>query len=325
MNQASVRMLNLSGNPTGNMYQALFDSSHPQLSALIRRGAGETQWTYNDGQTSRTLAGIATSLRQTDSEWGVVVVLDDITHLVKSQREMAWREVARRIAHEIKNPLTPIKLSAQRLQRRLGNLAGKDGLLLKECTETIVKHSDELKEMVNEFSSFARLPEISVAPNDLNAALQETVKLYSQAHPQITFSAELEPRMPVFEFDRDQIKRVFVNLLDNAVAAMSERGGKVRMTTHYNDRLKIAAISIRDTGPGMTEEVKARLFEPYFSTKREGTGLGLAIVKRIINDHDGFIRVQSDPAPGPNQGTEFLIELPTSPRQTTDQVRETVT
>src|SRR5690242_9962159 len=134
---------------------------------------------------------------------------------------MAWREVARRIAHEIKNPLTPIKLSAQRLQRRFKDLKGRDGNLLRECTETIIKHTDELKEMVNEFSNFARFPESSPAPNHLNGALTEVITLFKQAHPDITIESKLEERMPIFEFDRDHIKRVMINLFDNAVAALN--------------------------------------------------------------------------------------------------------
>jgi two-component system, NtrC family, nitrogen regulation sensor histidine kinase NtrY len=234
--------------------------------------------------------------------------------LIKGQREMAWREVARRIAHEIKNPLTPIKLSAQRLQRRFKDHHDRDGLLLKECTETIIKHTDELKEMVNEFSNFARFPESSPAPNALNEALSEVLTLFQQAHQEILFKAELDLDLPVFEFDRDQIKRVLINLIDNAVAALmdlpQERPKKIRIGTFYNQELQMAVIEVEDNGFGMDEDVKARVFEPYFSTKAQGTGLGLAIAKRIVNDHDGFIRVKSNPG----SGSHFIVELPTAHR-----------
>jgi two-component system nitrogen regulation sensor histidine kinase NtrY len=260
----------------------------------------------------RTLSAVVTRLREANpqfgDQFGAVAVIDDMTHLIKGQREMAWREVARRIAHEIKNPLTPIKLSAQRLQRRLGEYGGKNGEILQECTETIIKHTDELKEMVNEFSNFARFPEVSPMPNDLNAALGEVIKLYSQAHPDTQFKAALEARLPIFEFDRDQIKRVAINLLDNAIAVKPRQ---IQIATHYNDQLQMAVIEVSDNGPGMGEDVKARVFEPYFSTKTGGTGLGLAIAKRIVNDHDGFIRVQSVLG----EGTKFVIELPTAVRQ----------
>ncbi|OFZ00612.1 MAG: hypothetical protein A2Z97_13725 [Bdellovibrionales bacterium GWB1_52_6] len=270
-----------------------------------------TQWNFGSGENNKVLSVIATTLRESDAHWGVVVVIDDMTHLIKGQREMAWREVARRIAHEIKNPLTPIKLSAQRLQRRLGHYKGMEGALLQECTETIIKHTDELKEMVNEFSSFARLPEATPVPNDINAALAEVIALYQQAHSQIAYRVELEPKIPIFDFDREQMKRVAINLLDNAMAALNSMAHskvqrQVRIATHFNEILQMVVVEVADNGPGMTDEVKARVFEPYFSTKAEGTGLGLAIVKRIVNDHDGFIRVHS----GPGEGTRFLIELP---------------
>jgi len=272
------------------------------------------QWNFRSAANIKALAAVATPLRDSPYTlpWGAVVVIDDMTHLIKGQREMAWREVARRIAHEIKNPLTPIKLSAQRLQRRMGNLGGKDGALLQECTETIIKHTDELKEMVNEFSNFARFPEASPAPHDLNHAIREVVNLFEQAHPGIQFKFDIDTKLPIFEFDRDQIKRVMINLFDNAISALtSAPNGKLKMValeTHYHDQLHMAVIIVKDTGPGMTEDVKARMFEPYFSTKAEGTGLGLAIAKRIVNDHDGFIRVHS----APGEGTQFLIELPTA-------------
>ncbi len=285
-------------------------------------GMGEpelTQWNVHLGESVQVLSAIATPLQEGGAQWGVVSVIDDMTHLIKGQREMAWREVARRIAHEIKNPLTPIKLSAQRLQRRLGALAGRDGALMKECTDTIIRHTDELKEMVNEFSNFARFPEASPAPHDLNKALGDVLPLFEQAHPSIGFKVELEPRMPIFEFDRDQIKRVVINLLDNAVAALNSlpvgAPKRINVSTFFNEELKIAVVEIGDNGPGISEDVKARIFEPYFSTKTEGTGLGLAITKRIINDHDGFIRVHS----AVGEGTRFVIELPTTVRNQLEQ------
>lgn len=291
----------------------------PLLPAIARALEGVPsevpQWNVREGDAHRVLSAVVTPLRQSDRSWGAVVVIDDVSHLVKDQREMAWREVARRIAHEIKNPLTPIKLSAQRIQRRFGDYGGRDGAILKECTETIVRHTDELKQMVNEFSNFARFPEITPSPNDLNAALTEVARLYAQAHAGIHFDLRAEAGLPVFDFDRDQIKRVIINLFDNAVAALSAGTAKtprVTVTTHYNEELKLAMIEIQDNGPGMPESVLDRVFEPYFSTKAQGTGLGLAIAKRIVNDHSGFIRVHSEPG----RGTRFLIELPTArPKQ----------
>jgi two-component system, NtrC family, nitrogen regulation sensor histidine kinase NtrY len=271
------------------------------------------QWSFKSGEETRVLAAVATPLRDGGVTWGAVVVIDDMTHITKGQREMAWREVARRIAHEIKNPLTPIKLSAQRLQRRFSDSRGRDAELLQECTETIIRHTDELKEMVNEFSNFARFPEISPEENDLNLALSEVAALFQPAHPGVVFKMNLESKLPPFEFDRDQVKRVVINLFDNAIAALEgsqARSRWVALATHYNEKLRMAVIEVTDNGPGMTEDVRNRVFEPYFSTKSEGTGLGLAIAKRIINDHDGFIRVTS----APGEGTRFVIELPTGRR-----------
>jgi two-component system nitrogen regulation sensor histidine kinase NtrY len=296
--------------------------------AGVVAGPESAQWSFHgSNEQSNSLSAVATPLHESEAHWGVVVVIDDMTYLIKGQREMAWREVARRIAHEIKNPLTPIKLSAQRLQRRLGsgnNLKlAESQELLKECTDTIIKHTDELKEMVNEFSNFARFPEANPAPHDLNSAMTEVIKLFQQGHQEITFKVALEAKLPVFEFDRDQMKRVVINLLDNAIAALgnvpagSTQKRVVQFATHYHERLEMAVIEVGDNGPGMTEEVKGRVFEPYFSTKKEGTGLGLAIAKRIINDHDGFIRVHS----APDEGTKFVIELPTSQRLGTDRPR----
>jgi two-component system nitrogen regulation sensor histidine kinase NtrY len=294
-----------------------------------RRESEVKQWNlHGNGPSSSdpeneslVLTAVAKPLKESETNWGAVVVIDDMTHLIKAQREVAWREVARRIAHEIKNPLTPIKLSAQRLQRRFGDYRGRDVAIFKECTDTIIKHSDELKEMVNEFSSFARFPEISPAPNDINVALSEVLSLYVQAHSEVEFKVDLDRKVPTFEFDRDQIKRVVINLLDNAVAALrsrkSPKGAKISVLTHHNQQLQMVAIEVSDNGPGMTEEIKACVFEPYFSTKAEGTGLGLAIAKRIINDHDGFIRVHS----APGEGTRFLIELPASVRRTIEARR----
>ena len=163
--------------------------------------------------------------------------------------------------------------------------------------------------MVNEFSLFARLPEISPDLNHIDEMLRETVTLYSQAHPQVLIVYQPDTTLPAFEFDRDQMKRVLINLLDNAIAVLEgSPHPQITIKTHYHSQLKIAVIDFKDNGPGMTEDVKSRVFEPYFSTKSEGTGLGLAIVKRIISDHHGFIRVHSQPG----EGTQFLVELPTS-------------
>ena len=235
---------------------------------------------------------------------GMVAVLDDLTHLLKTQRMVAWKEVAKRIAHEIKNPLTPIKLSAQRLRKKYLGSFGEEGVF-DECTSTIIKQVDELKLLVNEFSNFARMPSVNPSPNDLNEIVLETASLYKAGQKKITYEVSTDDRLPFLDIDRDQIKRVLINLIDNATAAVGENGS-VRVETHFVPDLQLARLEVVDNGTGIPEEAKQKLFEPYFSTKRSGTGLGLAIVSNIISDHNGYIRVKDNfPA-----GTRFIIELP---------------
>ncbi len=236
---------------------------------------------------------------------GTVVVFDDLTHLIKAQRMAAWREVARRIAHEIKNPLTPIQLSAQRLRKRyLASFSGDDHVF-DQSTETIIKSVEELKNLVNEFSQFARMPAAQLAPCNLNDILAEAVTLYSEAHRQVNLSYSPDLAVPDLQLDRDQIKRVLINLLENAVAAV-DANGDVFVDSSYNPELKMASFSVADSGHGIAKEDKSRLFEPYFSTKKSGTGLGLSIVNTIITDHHGFIRVRDNEP----KGTRFIVELP---------------
>jgi two-component system nitrogen regulation sensor histidine kinase NtrY len=236
---------------------------------------------------------------------GTVVVFDDLTQLLKAQRMAAWREVARRIAHEIKNPLTPIQLSAQRLRRRYLDHFDTDDAVFDECTTMIIKQVDDLKTLVNEFSSFARMPASNPSINNLNDVLKEALVLYQEGHKEIDFQLQVDTSLPAFSLDQEQIKRVIINLLDNAVAAV-DGDGQISIETAFNDSLQIATIKISDNGCGIPAEDKPRLFEPYFSTKKTGTGLGLAIVSTIISDHNGYIRVRDNEP----QGTHFIVELP---------------
>ncbi len=297
-----------------NVLVGEYDELLVSITQVLDAGGKETIFKYLNiaGLEGRPLSLLVTitPLYDSDNKYlGLVLVLDDISHLIKAQREVAWREVARRIAHEIKNPLTPIKLSAQRLQKRyLGRLDENE--IFKECTDTIINQVDELKQMVNEFSQFARFPAANPLPNELNSALAESVGLFRQAHRNVVFEFLPDSNVPIFSFDRDQIKRAVLNLLDNAVAAMRDQdSGIVRVTTDYNSDSGLVTLTVSDSGPGIPEEVLPMLFEPYFSTKKEGTGLGLAIAKRIINDHDGYIRVSSNRKDG-KFSTCFTIELP---------------
>jgi two-component system nitrogen regulation sensor histidine kinase NtrY len=236
---------------------------------------------------------------------GMVLVFENITHLQKAQRAAAWREVARRIAHEIKNPLTPIQLSAQRLRKKYKDQFTNDGTVFDECTKIIINQTDEIKNLVNEFSNFARMPATNPLPNDLMQVINESVALFKEAHKHITFTVIEEQKPPLFDLDKDQMKRAIVNILDNAVGAI-EKKGTILVTASYDKTFQIAKIEIADTGCGIPHDQKKKLFEPYFSTKKSGTGLGLPIVNTIISDHNGYIRVRDNQP----KGTKFIIELP---------------
>lgn len=237
---------------------------------------------------------------------GAVIVVDDLTELEKAQRMAAWREVARRIAHEVKNPLTPIQLSAQRLRRKYGGLLEEEGSVLDECTRTIIDQVDHMKVLVNEFSRFARLPRVQLVPCNLESVVEESLALYRHSSSSIAFIMEKTGELPPLKLDRDQFKQVLINLLDNAVHAIGPSRGTVTMRLSHDPVLKIARLECADTGHGVSGVDKIRMFEPYYSTKEKGTGLGLAIVASIIADHNGFVRVYDNM---PN-GTVVVIELP---------------
>jgi two-component system, NtrC family, nitrogen regulation sensor histidine kinase NtrY len=201
--------------------------------------------------------------------------------------------------------LTPIQLSAQRLRRRYLEHFPSDDTVFDECTSMIIKQVDELKNLVNDFSSFARLPATNPTPNNLNQIISEALVLYQEGHRDIQFSFIPDPVVPVFHLDRDQIKRVIINLLENAVGAIAN-DGRIEVDSTYTPSLQMVTFTVADNGIGISAEDKPRLFEPYFSTKKSGTGLGLAIVSTIISDHNGYIRVK-DNFP---KGSRFIIELP---------------
>jgi len=247
-----------------------------------------------------------TALRdEAGQDLGLVLVFEDLTELERAQRLAAWREVARRIAHEVKNPLTPIKLAAQRLQRRFAGRLGEDAPIFDECTQVIINQADEIKNLVNEFSRFARLPQLTLAPQDLNQLVQETLLLYQEVQPRITLEFNPDPALPPLLLDREQVKRMLLNLLDNALGSIPGPGTITVSVTGDPAQERVQLI-VADTGVGVPDRDKIRIFEPYFSTKRGGTGLGLAIVNSIVAEHQGFLRVE-DNVP---QGTKFIIYLP---------------
>jgi two-component system nitrogen regulation sensor histidine kinase NtrY len=262
-----------------------------------------------------TVVVTAATLRDDDGKTlGVMIFIEDITQIQKVQRMEAWREVARRIAHEIKNPLTPIQLSAERLRKRYAKLLEGNGAILDKCTSTIIQQVNELKNLVNEFSHFARLPSAHLTTNDLNEIVQEALFLFKEGHNQIHFLFD-NGEIPPLELDREQIKRVVMNLLDNAVAAVADKG-EIRISTSHDASRAVVYLEVADNGCGVAPEVRARIYEPYFSTKKNGTGLGLTIVSQIIEDHRGYVRVR----PNEPKGAKFIVEFPV---QTANRLIET--
>ena len=236
---------------------------------------------------------------------GFVLVFEDLTELIKAQKTAAWREVAQRIAHEIKNPLTPIQLSAQRLRKKFFEKASDFEGIFDESTQVIVNEVTGLKRMVDEFSKFARMPAPQMVRESLHEVIREVVALYGGAHRDVEFIVNLDETLPPVNLDREQINRVFVNLFDNAVQAMSQKG-RLWVTTKYEPKRHKVVVSVADEGAGINPDDQDKLFVPYFSRKRTGTGLGLAIVQRIITDHDGQIRAANNEP----KGAVFTFELP---------------
>ncbi len=314
MNSAAARMLGVPAeSAVGQSFRQLFAGPQfGEVGALIqrmdrvRRGTLEREMRLRRDGHAVTLLGSATALRGPEGDYaGMVLVFDDLTELLKAQRLAAWREVAQRIAHEIKNPLTPIQLSAQRLRRRLGARGPDDRRLLEECTGTIIQEVEGLKHLVDEFSRFARMPALQPKATELNHLLEGVIALYRESHPALALKTFFASDLPTLEVDPDQIKRAVLNLVDNAVEATGG-GGEVRVQTVFLPETKQVQILVSDNGVGILSEDKDKLFLPYFSTKAAGMGLGLAIVHQIATDHGGSIRVE-DNAP---KGSRFVIELP---------------
>jgi len=270
----------------------------------------EQQLKLEGGPRPMSAFATATALRdEQGTVLGVILFLEDVTFLLRVERMEAWREVARRIAHEIKNPLTPIQLSAQRLRKRYATvLHGEDAALLDECTRTISAQVEQLKRLVNEFSTFARLPALEVAPHDLRPVVEEVVVLYREAHREVAFDVQAADGLPLVDIDPGAIKRAVINLLDNAVHACRDApgGGSVAIALAYDVRVGVVRLEVADNGAGVTPDVQARMFEPYFSTKKDGTGLGLAIVSAIVADHQAYVRVRDNQP----RGTRVVIEFP---------------
>lgn len=333
INDAAVRMLGFADklNPPAKLSEMMGIDDWSVVDRLFRRarrtGHAAEQTQLDAGATSANgalpVAMTATALRgSSNSGRAVVLVIEDLSELLSAQRAAAWSEVARRMAHEIKNPLTPIQLSAERIAKSFkrttsnGNGNGKPnsledeqrvGAVINECTETITREVAGLKAMVDEFSKFARLPATRLESANLNEVVLQAVGLYEGRLGDVEIKLDLDPALPASMLDVEQLKRVFVNLIDNAVNALEGSCQKtITITSRHDNERSLLVADVADTGQGIESGDFKRLFQPYFSRRDGGTGLGLAIVQRIIFEHGGRIRAGLNNP----QGARFAIELP---------------
>jgi two-component system nitrogen regulation sensor histidine kinase NtrY len=316
INRAAARMFGISEpDAVGRLLEELFTGPDArEVVTLVQRtrrpktATSAIELHLRRQGVALSLLASATALHGADGGYeGAVVVFDDLTELLKAQRLAAWREVAQRIAHEIKNPLTPIQLSAQRLRRRLARVGREDAELVAECTETIIQEVDGLKRLVDEFSRFARMPAFVPRPTDVRPLVDAVAALYRESHPALTLLTHHGEDVPLLLVDPDHIKRAMLNLVDNAVEAVSGTG-VVELRTEYLAEPGRVRLTVSDNGPGIPSEDRDKLFLPYFSTKVTGMGLGLPIVSEIVSEHGGVIRVEDNHP----SGTRFVVDVPVS-------------
>ncbi len=312
INKSAEKMLNLKSDEIINKsYKKLLDGKLLNLAEEVMENLKTSRNRVVELPLKLTVGGsplsflIHVNALEGDSgqHMGIVMVFDDLTELEKAQRMVAWREVARRIAHEVKNPLTPISLSAQRLKRKYSKELNQP--VFDECTQTITDQVELIRNLVDEFSAFARFPTANPKPCDLPPIIEETLALYIEGHQNTNFEFNIIDDIPLLNLDRQQIKQAMINLIDNAIASV-KNDGSVLITLDHDPILKIVRLEVTDNGAGISDEDKTRLFEPYFSTKKAGMGLGLAIVSAIVADHNGMIRVQDNHP----RGAKFIIEFP---------------
>ena len=294
------------------------------LNRARRTGVASRQIDFREGQRSLHLS-VTVSLLEDSADPGFVVVVEDTTELLRAQKTAAWREVARRIAHEMKNPLTPITLSAQRIARHVKRASSGGGgfppdtvRVLQECSGTISQEVESVRTLVDEFSQFARFPSAQPEPSDLNDVVRAALAVFEGRLRKIELTMDLDPDLPPVMLDPEQFKRVIINLVDNSAEAMQESLTKRLYVATRRAGSDAVELIVSDTGDGISLEDKEKLFLPYFSTKQRGTGLGLAIVNQILSDHGGQIRVEDNrPA-----GARFILEIPAlaAPEIVTDAV-----
>jgi two-component system nitrogen regulation sensor histidine kinase NtrY len=313
INSAAARLLSLNRDIVGQPASMVFARQDLRPLGSMLAGAGKAKAELAaqeiaipfEGQELH-LAVVTTALvGDSGAPEGLLLVLDDVTPLIRAQKVAAWREVARRLAHEIKNPLTPIQLSAERLRRHFSGSPAAARALVEECSATIVGEVESLKGLVDEFSQFARMPSPRTVPTDVVRLIDDTLTLYNGLFADVTIEQQCAVSVPLVRLDAEQIRRVIINLVDNAIEAM-ERRGRIVVETQLDDADHLVRIIVADDGPGIPPAEREKLFLPYYSTKRRGSGLGLAIVRRIIAEHGGSIEV-GDNRP---RGTQFTIELP---------------
>jgi two-component system nitrogen regulation sensor histidine kinase NtrY len=314
INRAAARLLGLDAAIIGQPLIAVFDRADLQPLGRLVEGASrpaaepvvQEVTILREGHELH-LAAVSTALvGESGTSEGVVLVLDDVTPLIRAQKVAAWREVARRLAHEIKNPLTPIQLCAERMRRHFSGAEPRARALVDECTSTIVGEVESLKGLVDEFSQFARMPAPRTVPSDLTRLIADALALYDGVVADVRIEQRpAPPGLGLVKLDPEQIRRVIINLVDNAIEAMERRGGIV-LETQLDAANHVVRVVVADDGPGIPPAEREKLFLPYYSTKRRGSGLGLAIVRRIIAEHGGSIDV-GDNTP---RGTRFTIELP---------------
>jgi two-component system nitrogen regulation sensor histidine kinase NtrY len=313
INPSALRLLELGGDVIGSSAVDVF--ARPDLvpindvldqAARAKMDSFAQEVALIRDARERHVVAAATRIAGADGSFdGTVLVVDDVTPLIRAQKVAAWREVARRLAHEIKNPLTPIQLSAERLRRKLSDVDPKLQDLVQECTSTIIGEVESLKGLVDEFSQFARMPAPRAVPTDFHAFLNDTLSLYDGLFANVEFRKQYDSAVAQVRVDPEQMKRVMINLIDNALEAMG-RQGTIVIETARDVSNSLIRIVVADTGPGIPAAERDKLFLPYYSTKGRGSGLGLAIVRRIVAEHGGSIDV-TDNVP---TGTRFIIELP---------------
>ena len=323
LNHSAKQMLQLKpGVDTGRHYRDVleeeslqqFEEMVEQIKADKERSISQNLIVHKkDGpvEVSATLLVLQNSEGQSA---GMVCVYNNITEIQRLQRARAWREVARRIAHEIKNPLTPIQLSAERINRKYAGEVSDD-VALHQSTQTIINEVQHLKRMVSEFSNFAKIPESNPQISDLNQIIMNTLHLFHENLPaRISLTTDLSESLPQLPLDSEQIRRVIINLVDNSISSIEKKGtlsrifnqGKIIIRTRHVPDLNIICMDVEDNGTGIAPEISDQLFEPYTTTKEHGTGLGLTIVSQTISDHNGFTRFRNLET----GGVCFTIELP---------------